>query len=62
MSVITLMAANLLLEPEASGIRSLGRAGCEAVIAAVVTNTAAAANAVEALIARPTAPEATGQQ
>jgi hypothetical protein len=56
------MDTNLLMELEARGIRSLGRTDCEAIISAVVTNTADAAKAVEALIiARPTAPEAAGQ-
>ena len=61
MSVITVMANNLRLELEARGILSLGRADCEAIIAAVVTNTAELAKAVEATIARPTAPEEAGQ-
>ena len=36
MSVITIMAANLLSELEARGIRSLGRADCEAIISAAL--------------------------
>lgn len=61
MSVIAIMATNLLLELEARGIRSLGRTDCEAIISAVVTNTAETAKAVEARIARTTAPAAAGQ-
>ena len=61
MSVITAMAHNLRLELHARGILSLGRADCEAIIAAVVTNTAELAKALEAKISRPTAPEETGQ-
>jgi hypothetical protein len=61
MSVITVMANNLRLELEARGILSLGQADCEAIIAAVVTNTAELAKAVEATIARPTIPEKAGQ-
>ena len=47
MSVITAMAHNLRLELQARGILSLGRADGEAIIAAVVTNTAELAKAVE---------------
>jgi hypothetical protein len=61
MSVITAMAHNLRLELHARGILSLGRADCEAIIAAAVTNTAELANAVETTISRPTAPGEAGQ-
>ena len=61
MSVITAMAHNLRLELCARGIISLGRADCEAIIAAVVTNTAELAKALETKICRPTAPEEAGQ-
>jgi hypothetical protein len=61
MSVITAMAHNLRLELRARGILSLGRADCEAIIAAVVTNTAELAKALETKISRPTAPEEAGQ-
>jgi RNase P/RNase MRP subunit POP5 len=60
MSVITVMANNLRLELEGRGIVSLSRTDCEAIIAAVVMNTAELARAVEAAIARPTAPEEAG--
>jgi hypothetical protein len=62
MSVITAMADNLRLELHARGILSLSRADCEAIIAAVVTNTAELAKAFETKISRPTAPEEAGQQ
>ena len=55
------MAHNLRLELHARGILSLGRADCEAIIAAVVTNTAELAKALETKISRPTAPEEAGQ-
>lgn len=61
MSVITVIANNLRLELEARGIPSLDRADCEAIITAVVTNTAELAKAAEATIARPTVPEKAGQ-
>jgi len=61
MSVITAMAHNLRPELHARGILSLGRADCEAIIAAVVTNTAELAKALETKISRPTAPEEAGQ-
>jgi hypothetical protein len=61
MSVINAMAHNLRRELHARGIISLGRADCEAIIAAVVTNTAELAKALETKISRPTAPEASGQ-
>lgn len=61
MSVITAMAHNLRQELHARGIISLGRADCEAIIAAVVTNTAELAKALETKISRPTAPEEAGQ-
>jgi hypothetical protein len=54
MSVITIMAHSLRLELRARGIVSLGRADCEAIIAAVVTNTAELARDVETKISRPT--------
>jgi hypothetical protein len=60
MSFITAMALNLRLELHARGILSLGRADCETIIAAVVTNTAELAKAIEAKISRPT-PEEAGQ-
>jgi hypothetical protein len=60
MSVINVMANNLLLELEARGIFSLDRADCEAIIAAVVTNTAELARSVETTIARRTVPEKAG--
>ena len=60
MSVITAIAHNLRLELHARGILSLGRADCEAIIAAVVTNTAELAKALETKISRPTAPEEAG--
>jgi len=56
MSVITAMAHNLRLELHARGILSLSRADCEAIIAAVVTNTAVLAKALETKISRPAAP------
>ncbi len=61
MFVITAMAHNLRRELHARGIISLGRADCEAIIAAVVTNTAELAKALETKISRPTAPEEAGQ-
>jgi hypothetical protein len=61
MSVITAMAHNLRLELHARGILSLGRDDCAAIIAAVVTNTADLAKALETKISRPTAPEEAGQ-
>jgi hypothetical protein len=61
MSVITAMAHNLRLELHARGILSLGRDDCEAIIAAVVTNTAELARALETKISWPTAPEEAGQ-
>jgi len=61
MSVITAMAHHLRLELIARGVLSLGCADCEAIIAAVVTNTAELAKAVETKLARPTAPEEAGQ-
>ena len=61
MSVITVMAHHLRLELHARGILSLGRADCEAIIAAVVTNTAELAKAVETKISRSTAPEEADQ-
>ena len=61
MSVITAMAHNLRLELHARGILSLGRDDCEAIIAAVVTNTAELAKALETKISRPTAPEEASQ-
>jgi hypothetical protein len=61
MSVITAMAHNLRLELHARGILSLGRADCEAIVAAVVTNTAELAKTVETKISRPTAPEEAGR-
>lgn len=60
MSVITAMAHNLRLELHARGILSLGRADCEAIIAAVRMNTAELAQAVEIRISQPTAPEEAG--
>ena len=61
MSVITAMANNLRVELNACGILSLSRNDCEAIIAAVVTNTAELAKALETKISRPTAPEEAGQ-
>jgi hypothetical protein len=61
MSVITAMAHNLGLELHARGILSLGSADCEAIIAAVVTNTAELAKALETKTSRPTAAEDAGQ-
>jgi hypothetical protein len=61
MSVITAMAHNLRLELHARGILSLGRADCEAIVAAVVTNAAELAKTVETKISRPTAPEEAGR-
>ena len=61
MSVIAAMGHNLRLELHARGILSLGRADCEAIIAAVVTNTAELAKAVETKTSQPTAPEEAGQ-
>ena len=55
------MANNLLLELEARGIFSLDRVDCEAIFAAVVTNTAELARSVETTIARQTVPEKAGQ-
>ena len=60
MSVITAMAHNLRLELHARGILSLGHADCEAIIAAVMTNTAELAKAVETKISWPTAPGEAG--
>jgi hypothetical protein len=61
MSVITAKAYNLRLKLHARGILSLRRTDCEAIIAAVVTNTAELAKAVETKTSRPTAPEEAGQ-